>query len=119
MVERVPESAAQDDPLFAAGQLGELFVIILGVVRAYCQDAEGDHGSAERSSKPVTHTSDVASEAKQQQEWSESSSKQPTVRHLPASGSAAPATSQRSRQKQRKETQQSRTEDKQGWNLVV
>ena len=67
MVERVPESAAQDDALVATGQLGELFVFVFGVVSTDGQGAEGDHGFTERSSEQVTHTGDVASETKQQE----------------------------------------------------
>ena len=39
-----------------AGQLGTLFVVILGVVCTDGQDAEGDHRFTERSSEPVTHS---------------------------------------------------------------
>ena len=78
MVERIPKSTAQDDALVAIGQLGKLFVVILGVVFTDGKDAERDHRLAKRSSESVKHTNGFP-EAKQQQEWSKSPSKQPTV----------------------------------------
>ena len=49
VVERVPKSTAQNDALVATGQLGKLFVVILGVVFTDGEDAERDHRLAKRS----------------------------------------------------------------------
>ena len=56
VVDRVPKSTAQNNALVATGQLGKLFVFILGVVFTDGQDAERDHRLAKRSpTESVAH----------------------------------------------------------------